>query len=318
MHKHILLTALLAFSAIFTLTNAASAAEPAVFTGKPAIEASRVELFARTMAIAQGKASAATSALNDKTNSPENASSTHQAVEAIKNVLELGSGILNAEKNACEQTGMSQADFHEVKTRLLQVRMLQNMDSLKSSMIGKQSGNEMAGESMTKIDKQLAGLEARLQKSREALDKAKADEPDYFARQDKKIAELKTKIAKLQSESGTEPNAKKREAKQKQLTSAREKLSKLESDRQKPYKTLINAQERVEKDEKSVAVFRENMAAAKKQLETMGQEIQQYQENMSEGFARTENSDIFKQAALDLPVFQQFPDLKPFLAGPGK
>ncbi len=250
------------FTALVAITCTTFAAEPAVFSGKPAIETAKVELFARTMAIAQANATAATTALNDSSKSPENASSTGEAINAIKEVLQLGSGIVDAENVACQQTGMSQADFHEVKIRLLQARMFQNMDSLKTALIGNKSGNEMADESLAQIDKKLADLEARLQKSRETLEKVKGEEAGYFAKQDSKIAAEKARIAKLQTELARETVAKKRESKQKQLNSARERLAKMETERQKPFKALINANERVAKDEKSVVVFRENMAAA--------------------------------------------------------
>ncbi len=303
--------------ALLTLTCSLFAAEPVIFTGKPPIEKAKVELFARTMAIAQGRAKEATTALKDASTSPENASNTNEAIKAVTEVLQLGREIVESEKIACAKTGMSDSDFHEVKIRLVQVRMFQNMEAMKTALVGERGGGEMAGESLAKIDEKLATLEARVQKSRESLDKAKSDEAAYFAKQDSKIAEQKEKIEKLQTEIPGEKTEKKREAKQKQLNSARERLIKMESERQKPFKTLINAQERLDKDEKSAAVFRANMADAKKQIETMGQEIEQHQEKIMTGFAQTADSEIMKQAALDLQVFQQFPDLRPFLVVPG-
>ena len=92
----------------------------------------------------------------------------------------------------------------------------------------------------------------------------------------------------------------------------------MQADRQKPYSKLVSARERVEKDEKSVSVFRENMAAAKEQIASMGKEIQDFQNKMETGFAQTQDSEVMKQAALDMPVFLQFPELKPFLIEPKK
>ncbi|GAB1354040.1 hypothetical protein MASR1M12_27780 [Erysipelotrichia bacterium] len=294
------------------------AAAPASFSGLPAIDRAKVELFARTMTIAQGKATAATVELRNDANSPEKAASKDEAVKDIKTVLQLGSNIIDAEKKACAETGMSDTDFHEVKIRLLQVLMLQNMEKMKAAMVGKRSGTDMAAEGMAGVDQKLAALEARLAKSREALAKAQSEEAEYFAKQDKKIAEQQSRITKLQSEAASETVAKKREAKTKQLESAREKLVKMQADRQKPYSKLVSARERVEKDEKSVSVFRENMAAAKDQIASMGKEIQDFQNKMETGFAQTQDSDVMKQAALDMPVFLQFPELKPFLIEPKK
>ena len=293
-------------------------ATPASFSGLPAIDRAKVELFARTMNIAQGKATAATVELRNDENSPEKAASRDEAVKDIKTVLQLGGNIIDAEKRACAETGMSDTDFHEVKIRLLQVLMLQNMDKMKAAMVGKRSGTDMAAEGLAGVDQKLAALEARLAKSRESLAKAQSEEAEHFAKQDQKIADQQRRITKLQSEAASETVAKKREAKTKQLESAREKLVKMQADRQKPYSKLASARERVEKDEKSVSVFRENMGAAKDQIASMGKEIQDFQNKMETGFAQTQDSDVMKQAALDMPVFLQFPGLKPFLIEPKK
>lgn len=294
------------------------AAAPASFSGLPAIDRAKVELFARTMAIAQGQATAATVELRKEDNSPEKAASRDEAVKDIKTVLQLGSNIIDAEKKACVETGMTDTDFHEVKIRLLQVLMLQNMDKMKAAMVGKRSGTDMAAEGIAGVDQKLAALEARLAKSRESLAKAQSEETEHFAKQDQKIADQQSKITKLQSEAASESVAKKREAKTKQLESAREKLVKMQADRQKPYSKLVSARERVEKDEKSVSVFRENMGAAKDQIASMGKEIQDFQDKMATGFSQTQDSEVMKQAALDMPVFLQFPELKPFLIEPKK
>lgn len=309
MRKIIVLAACLALSV--SQINA----EPAVFTGKPAIESQKVELFAKTMQIAQAKATAATLALKEGSNTSTNsASSTVQALTAMAGVLQLGNSIVNAEELACKETGMAPADFHEVKIRFVQARMLQNMDALKSAMIGKQSGSEITGEINEKIDKKLADFETRLQKSHENLEKARNDEAGYFAKQDKKIADQKKSIEKLQLSISKESNSKK----QKQLASAQEKLTKLEAERQQPYKAITKATERVEKDEKVIAQFKEAMPEVKKQMAAQGAEIQQFQDKMSEGFSQTQNSDLMKQAAIDLPIFQNYPGLQPFLAEPAK
>ncbi|MBU1107189.1 MAG: hypothetical protein KKB51_11015 [Candidatus Riflebacteria bacterium] len=306
-------------AACFALSLSLVSAEPAVFTGKPAIENTRIELFAKTMQIAQAKATAATMALKEGSNiSPESASGTEQAIKSLAGVLLLGNSIVNAEELACRETGMDPADFHEVKIRFVQARMLQNMDALKSGLIGKQSGAELTEEITAKIDKKLADLETRLQKSRESLEKARSDEAGYFTKQDKKIADQKKNIEKLQQAIGKESNSKKQIQKQKQLTSAQERLPKLEKERQQPYKALVTAAERVEKDEKAVAQFKEAMPEAKKQMALQGAEIQQYQDKMSEGFSQAQNSDLMKQAAIDLPIFQKYPDLQPFLVEPDK
>lgn len=307
--------------AVFTLIFSGAAvfsAAPASFSGLPAIDRAKVELFARTMAIAQGKATAATLELRNEDNSPEKAAGKDEALKDIRTVLQLGSDVVDAEKKACVETGMTATDFHEVKIRLLQVLMLQNMDKMKTAMVGKRSGSDMAAEGMAELDQKLAAMEARLAKSRETLAKAQSEEAQYFAKQDKKIAEQQNKITRLQSEVASESVAKKRETKTKQLESARKKLDKMQADRQKPFSKIVSARERVEKDEKSVSVFRENMQAAKDQIAGMGKEIQDFQNKMETGFAQTQDSDVMKQAALDMPVFQQFPDLKPFLIEPKK
>ena len=162
------------------------AAAPASFSGLPAINRTKVELFARTMTIAQGKATAATVELRNDANSPEKAASKDEAVKDIKTVLQLGSNIIDAEKKACAETGMSDTDFHEVKIRLLQVLMLQNMDKMKAAMVGKRSGTDMAAEGMAGVDQKLTALEARLAKSREALAKHRAKKLNTLPNRTKK------------------------------------------------------------------------------------------------------------------------------------
>ncbi len=291
---------------------------PTSFSGKPPVETARVRAFANTMAIAQKNADAATAELKNGQNSPENASGTGQAAAAIKKCLQLGSQIVEAEKLACAETGMSEEDFHEVKIRLLQVRMLQTLHKMTKGLTGEQSGEEMAAESGESLERKLAGLETRLARSREDLEKARQNEAPYYAKLDSRIAEQKVAITKLQADIAAASDADKRAIKEKKLAAAQKQLAKLEDDRKKPYKKLVQAQEKVEKHEKSVRVFRQNMGAAQQQIASMGKEIQQFQDKVASESAQVADSAVMQQAALDLPVFQNFPELQPFLIEPKK
>ncbi|MEW6708269.1 MAG: hypothetical protein AB1403_00465 [Candidatus Riflebacteria bacterium] len=297
---------------------AATADQTATTTGMLPIDQGLVELFSRTMAIAQGKAASATVALEDDENSPEQAENQSTAVEAVKTTLQLGGQILDAEKLACAETGMSEADFNLVKTRLIQVLMFKNLEKTKKALIGETSGNQMAASGTLSIEEQLAQLEARVVKSKEMLVRAQNGEAEYYAKHDKKIAEQKERVAKIEAELSSPEVAKKRKPKVKQLEVARKKLAKLETDRQKPYRKLETAKKRVEKEEKKLALFREHMNKAKDQIASMGQEIQKFQDEVETGFDKFADSEEMKQARLDLPVFELFPGLKPFMVKPDK
>ncbi len=307
---------LLALAIFVTISGYAD--YPTSFSGKPPVETARVRAFANTIAIAQKNADAATAELKSGQNSPENASGTEQAVAAIKKCLQLGSQIVEAEKLACAETGMSEEDFHEVKIRLLQVRMLQTLNKMTQGLTGEQSGEEMAAESGESLERKLAGLERRLARSREDLEKARQNEAPYFAKLDTRIAEQKANISKLQADIAAATDADKKAGKEKKLAAAQNQLNKLETDRKQPYKKLVQAQERVAKHEKSVEVFRKNMGAAQQQIASMGAEIQQFQNKVASESARVADSAVMQQAALDLPVFQNFPELQPFLVEPSR
>lgn len=307
---------LLALAILVTISGYAD--YPTSFSGKPPVETARVRAFANTIAIAQKNADAATAELKSGQNSPENASGTGQAAAAIKKCLQLGSQIVEAEKLACAETGMSEEDFHEVKIRLLQVRMLQTLNKMTQGLTGEQSGEEMAAESGESLERKLAGLERRLARSREDLEKAKQNEAPYFAKLDTRIAEQKADISKLQAEIAAATDADKRAGREKKLAAAQNHLIKLETDRKQPYKKLVQARERVAKHEKSVEVFRKNMGAAQQQIASMGAEIQQFQNKVASESARVADSAVMQQAALDLPVFQNFPELQPFLVEPSR
>ncbi|HMM60731.1 MAG TPA: hypothetical protein PKC25_11460, partial [Candidatus Rifleibacterium sp.] len=76
--------ATMAIFALLISGAALFAAAPASFSGLPVIDRAKVELFARTMNIAQGKATAATLELRNDANSPEKAASKDEAVKDIK------------------------------------------------------------------------------------------------------------------------------------------------------------------------------------------------------------------------------------------
>ncbi len=302
---------------IFTLSLIpAGAQQNAVVTGKPPIDRALVEKYARTIAIAQAKATEATNELKKDENSPEKSAGTGDAVKALQSALNLGGAILNAEENACKETGMTIEEFKEVRTRLLQVKMLAQLDIQEKNLAGSTSGKEMNVESANKLDQELAKVEAMLAKSKEELEKAKADEPSYYAKIDEKIEKQNKSITKLEQDITKAKNEKQRTAREKQLTSAKEKLTKLTEERQKPYLRLERAKERVLKDEQKLAMFRQGMPEAQAQLEKIGNDVQQYQDKMKEGMQQTRNSDLMQQAAADRPVFEQFPDLQIFLIQP--
>ncbi|HNX77298.1 MAG TPA: hypothetical protein PLM07_11210 [Candidatus Rifleibacterium sp.] len=310
--RHFLLT----FVIIIVSAGSAIAVEPASFSGKPPVESARVRAFARVLSIAQGKANAATEAIQTSQASPENASGTAQAVSAIGNTMKLASGILEAEKLACEETGMSTEDYHEVKIRLLQVRMLQTLEKMTSGLVGGQSGDEMTAESQQSLERKLAGLEKRLADSREDLEKAVQGEAPYFAKLNDRIAGQREIVSNLQSEIPKLTDPDKRTAREKRLAAAQKQLAKLETERHQPYKKLVQARDKVAKHEKSVSVFKENMALTQQKVASMGQEIQQFQNKIASDSARIAESEAMQQARLDLPVFQQFPELQPFLTEP--
>jgi chromosome segregation ATPase len=294
-----------------------SASTSAVITGKPAIETSMVELFANTMKLAQAKATAATIALKGDESSPEKAKTSEASGLAIIAALNHGAAILDAEKNACAETGMKHEDFQEVRTRFLQYKMLTTLEQNKEKLVGKTSGNEMGQESTEKLNNELAKLEQQLEKSRENLNRAQAEEAAYYAGIDAKINKQKEQISKLEAGLATAKNEKQRASKEKQLSAAKQKLAKLEEEKGKPYKALENAKEKVTQNEKKLALFRENMPAMQAQLDKIASDIQNYQNKMEAGIKQTMDSDIMQQAKTDAAVFAQFPDLKPFLIQPG-
>lgn len=299
-----------------TITALLTAQQPGVVTGKAAIDKSLVELFAKTMELAQAKATAATTALSNPENSPEQASSTADALKAIAATLGHGSNILGAEEKACAETGMKFAEFQEVRTRLLQVKLLASLESNQALLKGNVSGNAMNEESLANLDKKLAALEENLKKSQAELEKAIGAEAEYFAKQDEKIAKQKQSISKVTGDIARAKTEKQRQSKEKQLKNAEEKLAKMEIERQKPYRALESAREKVLKNEQKVSQFKEALPAAKEQLTKIGTDIQQYQDKVDAGIEQTRNSDIMQQAALDRPVFEQFPNLQIFMLQP--
>ncbi len=312
MRKHIIAGIILLGSALLP----AVAQQPGVITGKTAIAREQVELFARTMNLAQQKATAATMALTQTDSAPEKASSTADALKALANALNQGSNIIDSEKQACAETGMKFEDFQAVRTRLLQVKLLANLEVTQTALKGKTSGNEMNQESMKNLEDKQAQLEEKLKTSQNELAEAQASEADYFAKLDEKITKQKQQIAKQESDMGKAKNEKQRASRQKSLTNAQEKLVKMEDERKKPYKKLENAKEKVLVNEQKVAMFKEQLPAAKEQLSKMGTEIQQFQDNVDAGVEQTKNSEMMQQANLDRPVFEQFPDLQLFLLQP--
>lgn len=299
---------------IFTLSLIpANAQQSGVVTGKPPIDRALVEKYARTIAIAQQTATRATEDLSKDENSPEQSVSTDDALKAIKGALTLGSEIMNAEENACKETGMSLEEFKEVRTRLLQVKMLAQLDTQQKTLLGNTSGKEMSAESIAYIEKELARTESIVAKSKEELENAKAAEPAHYAAIADKIDKQNKSINKLLQDIPKAKNEKQKTAREKQLADARKKLAKYEEEAKKPFLRLERAKERLLKDEQKLAMFKQATPEARAQAEKIGSEVQQYQDQMKEGMQQLQNSDMMQQAVADRPVFEQFPELQVFL-----
>ena len=285
-----------------------------VVTGQPMVDRAVVEQFSRAMKIAQAKVSAAATALQGEAAQPEGAPSTQQAMEALSFALQQGSNVINAEKEACAQTDMPFELFQQVRMRLLQVRMYEKMVLEKERAAGAKTSQQMEQETIDSVHQKQKSLQEQVQRSEEALAKAKTDEATHFSRLDEKIAEQHNVIRKLESDLQTVKTDKQKTSKERQLIAAREKQAKLEQERRQPFRRVVSAEEKLQKDQQKLTLFEEQMPLVIAELRKNFVDLHEAQQKNRVAMEQLEQSDLMQQAKLDKPVFDGFPDLPVFAA----
>jgi chromosome segregation ATPase len=281
-------------------------------TDRPALEKNRVALFAETMKLAHAKTQAATLLLQSGAAAPEGKESLMNSLQALSLALNQGNRFLKAEEDACRETGMSFDEFREIRTRLIQVKMLDLLENNYGELLSMQSGNEMQQNALDQVNRKLDRHKERLQRSLEQLKKAEASEENHYGRLDLRIERQQESIERLKEQLGSACSEEERQRRERSLRSAEDRLEKMKGERKQPYRALVRATENVEKHRKELETFREKMPLIIAKITKLHQEVQEGQDRMAGGMRQLLNADLMQQARLDRPAFKAFPGLKVF------
>ncbi|MBN2894361.1 MAG: hypothetical protein JXK05_00520 [Campylobacterales bacterium] len=290
--------------------------EEYVISGKPPLEAKEVEAFAQTMKVARAKTQAAMAVLDSGAATPEGSASAEQSLQALRVAFSQGAKALGAEKEACAQTGMDFERFKEIRARLIQVRMYEQLEHNRAVQKEAKTANTMQEEAKAKLEAQLAALEEKVRQSEAKLEQTKTREAEQKVKLEAKITKEQAKIAKLEEEIQAAKTDKIKESKQKQLERANAQIAKLTADRDKPSTAVPAAEQRIASERKKAAQFKEQMPLVLAEMQKSFDEIGDYQQKSAQTMDDLADTPMMQQAKVDQGAFVGYEDLQPFALVP--